>query len=420
MKRINRRDFIAAAAGAAAFPMPAIAQGDARVVVVGGGFAGATCARALKKLDPRLTVTLIEQSRTFTACPFSNAIIAGLRDLKDQQFGYDRLVADGIAIDFAPATAVDPQDRTVTLSNGTRLRYDRLVLAPGIDLRWDGLPGYTEAAAEAMPHAWKAGEQTLLLRRQLESMEDGGLVVISAPANPFRCPPGPYERASLIAYYLKTKKPKSKVLVLDAKDAFSKQGLFQEAWKALYPDNLEWVSLSKGGKVTSVDPATRTLVTDFERYRAAVANVIPPQKAARIAELAQVTDRTGWCPVDAMTFESKQQPNIHVIGDAAIMGGMPKSAFSANAQAKVCAAAVARLIAGQKPDEPRLINTCYSLVAPDYGITVAGVYQPKDGVLTDVPGAGGVSPTNAPKSTREAEATYANGWFNTITAEVFG
>ena len=421
MKRINRRDFIAAAAGAAAFPMPAIAQGgDARVVVVGGGFAGASCARALRKLDPRLVVTLVEANQTFTACPFSNGVIAGLRDLKEQQFGYDKLVADGIAMSFAPASAVDPQDRTVTLSNGTRLRYDRLVLAPGIDIRWDGLPGYTEAAAEAMPHAWRAGEQTLLLRRQLESMEDGGLVVMSAPANPFRCPPGPYERASLIAYYLKTKKPKSKVLVLDAKDAFSKQGLFQEAWKALYPDNLEWVSLSKGGKVTSVEPATRTLVTDFERYRAAVANVIPPQKAPRIAELAQVTDRTGWCPVDAMTFESKQQPNIHVIGDAAIMGGMPKSAFSANAQAKVCAAAVARLIAGQKPDEPRLINTCYSLIAPDYGITVAGVYQPKDGVLTDVPGAGGVSPANAPKSTREAEATYANGWFKTITAEVFG
>src|SRR5262249_40778358 len=333
---------------------------------------------------------------------------------------YDKVVADGIAMSFAQASAVDPQDRSVTLSNGTRLRYDRLVLAPGIDLRWDGLPGYTEAAAEVMPHAWKAGEQTLLLRRQLESMEDGGLVVISAPANPFRCPPGPYERASLIAYYLKTKKPKSKVLVLDAKDAFSKQGLFQEAWKALYPDTLEGVSRPRGGRVPPVEPATRTLVTDFERSRAAVANVIPPQKAPRIAELAQVTDRTGWCPVDAMTFESKQQPNIHVIGDAAIMGGMPKSAFSANAQAKVCAAAVARLIAGQKAAEPRLINPGYSLVAPDYGITVAGVSQPKDGVLTDVPGAGGVSPTNAPKSTREAEATYANGWFNTITAEVFG
>src|SRR5262249_33693175 len=179
-----RRDFIAAAAGAAAFPMPAIAQGDGgRVVVVGGGFAGATCARALRKLDPRLVVTLVEANQTFTACPFSNGVIAGLRDLKEQQFAYDKVVADGIAMSFAQASAVDPQDRSVTLSNGTRLRYDRLVLAPGIDLRWDGLPGYTEAAAEVMPHAWKAGEQTLLLRRQLESMEDGGLVVISAPAN---------------------------------------------------------------------------------------------------------------------------------------------------------------------------------------------------------------------------------------------
>jgi NADPH-dependent 2,4-dienoyl-CoA reductase/sulfur reductase-like enzyme len=271
-----------------------------------------------------------------------------------------------------------------------------------------------------MPHAWRAGEQTMLLRRQLESMDDGGLVVMACPANPFRCPPGPYERASLIAYYLKTKKPKSKILLLDAKDAFSKQRLFQNAWKELYPNHLEWVSLSKGGKVTSVEPATKTLVTDFGRHQAAVANVIPPQKAARIAELAQVTDRTGWCPVDAMTFESKQQANVHVIGDAAIMGGMPKSAFSANAQAKVCAAAVAKLIAGLKPDEPRLINTCYSLVAPDYGISVAGVYQPKNGVLTDVPGAGGISPIDAPRSTREAEAIYANAWFTTIGSEVFG
>jgi NADPH-dependent 2,4-dienoyl-CoA reductase/sulfur reductase-like enzyme len=244
--------------------------------------------------------------------------------------------------------------------------------------------------------------------------------VISAPANPFRCPPGPYERASLIAYYLKTKKPKSKLIVLDAKDAFSKQRLFQNAWKELYPDLLEWVSLSNGGKVTSVEPATKTLVTDFTRHKAAVANVIPPQKAGRIAEVAGVTDRTGWCPVDAQTFESKQQPNIHVIGDAAIMGGMPKSAFSANAQAKVCAAAVAKLLAGQKPDEPRLINTCYSLVSPDYGISVAGVYRPKDGVLVDVEGAGGVSPVDAPRATREQEAIFANGWFKTITAEVFG
>src|SRR5262249_7726274 len=330
---------------------------------------------------------------------------------------YDKVVADGIAMSFAQASAVDPQDRSVTLSNGTRLRYDRLVLAPGIDLRWDGLPGYTEAAAEVMPHAWKAGEQTLLLRRQLESMEDGGLVVISAPANPYRCPPGPYERASLIAYYLKTKKPKSKIILLDAKDAFSKQGLFQEAWKALYP-NLEWIALSKGGKVTSVEPTSKTLVTDFERYQAQVANVIPTQKAGRIAELAQVTDRTGWSPVDAMTFESKQQPNVHVIGDAAIMGAMPKSAFSANAQAKVCAAAVVKLLAGQKPDEPRLINTCYSLVAPDYGISVANDYGPADGQIKDL--GGGVSPADAPSGVRAAEAVFADGWFKTITAEVFG
>jgi sulfide dehydrogenase [flavocytochrome c] flavoprotein subunit len=400
-------------------PMPALAQGAAgRVVVIGGGFAGASCARALKALDARITVTLVEASRTFTACPFSNLVITGMRELDAQQFGYDKVAAAGVTMAFSAASAVDPQAKSVTLADGNRLAYDRLVLAPGIDIRWDGLPGYDEAAANVMPHAWKAGEQTLLLRRQLESMEDGGLVVISAPANPFRCPPGPYERASLIAYYLKSKKPKSKLILLDAKDAFSKQRLFQNAWKELYP-NLEWVSLSSGGKVTSVEPASKTVVTDFSRHQAAVANIIPPQKAARVADLAQVADRSGWCPVDAMTFESKQQPNIHVIGDAAIMGAMPKSAFSANAQAKVCAAAVAKLLAGEKPVEPRLINTCYSVVAPDYGITVAGAYRPKDGVLVDAEG-GGVSPIDAPASTRAAEARYADGWFNTITTEVFG
>ncbi len=422
-KRINRRDLLKTTTGAAAvlFPLPALAQnGGGRVVVVGGGFAGATCARALKRLDPRITVTLVEASQTFTACPFSNTVIAGLGDIKDQQFDYQKIAAGQVALPFSPATAIDQQARTVTLMNGARLPYDRLVLAPGIDIRWDGLPGYNEAAAEQMPHAWKAGDQTLLLRRQLEAMEDGGLVVISAPANPFRCPPGPYERASLIAHYLKTRKPKSKLIVLDAKDAFSKQRLFQNAWKELYPNLLEWVSLSSGGKVTAVEPATNTLVTDFARHKAAVANVIPPQKAGRIAELAGVTDRTGWCPIDPVTFESRQQRNIHVIGDAAIAGAMPKSAFAANSQAKVCAAALAKLIAGEKPEEPKLINTCYSLVAPDYGISVAGVYRPKDGQLLEVENSGGVSPADAPSSTRALEANFANGWFKTITAEVFG
>jgi NADPH-dependent 2,4-dienoyl-CoA reductase/sulfur reductase-like enzyme len=419
----SRREFLktaAAGASAAVLPLPALAQGAAgRVVVVGGGFGGATCARFVKRIDPRISVTLVEANPTFIACPFSNLVITGLRELKAQEFGYDRLAADQVAVQISPATAVDAQARSVTLGNGTRLPYDRLVLSPGIDIRWDGLPGYTEAAAERMPHAWKAGEQTLLLRRQLDAMADGGTVVITAPANPFRCPPGPYERASLIAYYLKTRKPKSKLIILDAKDAFSKQRLFQNAWKALYP-NLEWVSLSAGGKVTSVDVGAMTLVTDFGRHKADVANVIPPQKAARIAEISGVADRTGWCPIDPATFESKLQPNVHVIGDAAIAGAMPKSAFASNAQGKVCAAAVARLIAGGKPDEPKLANTCYSLVAPDYAISIAGVYRPMDGQLKEVQGAGGVSPLDAPSSTRALEATFANGWFNTITGEVFG
>jgi sulfide dehydrogenase [flavocytochrome c] flavoprotein subunit len=418
-KRSSRREFLkSAAAGAALLPLPAIAQGArGRVVVVGGGFGGATCARFIKRIDPRITVTLVEANRTFIACPFSNGVIAGLREIRAQEFGYDKFAGDQVVL--SPGTAVDPQGRTVTLGNGSQLPYDRLVLSPGIDIRWDGLPGYTEAAAQRMPHGWKAGEQTLLLRRQLEAMEDGGTVVISAPANPFRCPPGPYERASLIAYYLKTKKPKSKLIILDAKDAFSKQRLFQNAWRTLYP-NLEWVSLSNGGKVTSVDVGEMTLVTDFGRHKADVANVIPPQKAGRIAEIAGVADRTGWCPIDPATFESKLQPNVHVIGDSSIAGAMPKSAFSANAQAKVCAAAVAKLIAGERPDEPRLINTCYSLVAPDYGISVEGVYRPADGQIKEIEGSGGVSALEAPNSTRALEATFANAWFNTITTEVFG
>jgi NADPH-dependent 2,4-dienoyl-CoA reductase/sulfur reductase-like enzyme len=401
-------------------PLPAFAKAAPRVVVVGGGFAGATCARVLKRLDPRIRVTLVVEDHSFIACPFSNSVIAGLRELPVQYFSYGNIEDAGITVAAQLATKIDPQKRTVGLRNGRSLPYDRLVLAPGMDLRWDGVPGYNEAAAKKMPHAWKAGEQTLLLRRQLEAMNDGGLVVISAPANPYRCPPGPYERASLIAYYLKTKKPKSKLIILDAKDAFSKQRLFQNAWKELYPDIIEWVSLSKGGKVVSVDPSTNTFVTDFGKHTASVGNMIPPQKAGHIAEVAGVTDKSGWCPIDPATFESRQQPGIHVIGDATIAGGMPKSAFSANAQAKVCAAAVAKLLAGESPVQPKLINTCYSLVAPDYGITIAGVYRPVNGVLTDVEGAGGISPIDAPREFRKLEATFAHSWFRTITTEVFG
>ena len=424
VRRSTRRSLLARAAVAACTVMysrPALSQGvPGRVVVIGGGFAGTTAARTLKRLDPRLSVTLLEPNKTFTACPFSNEVIAGLRDLRDQEFTYDKVGDDGVEVARVAATGIDPHARSITLANSARLTYDRLVLAPGIDFSWDAVPGYNEAAAERMPHAWKAGPQTDLLRRQLASMEDGGLVVLAAPANPYRCPPGPYERASLIAYYLKTKKPRSKVLVLDAKDAFSKQKLFQQAWQQLYPGLLEWVSLSSGGKVTSVDLAAMTVTTDFQTYKPAVANIIPAQKAGRIAEAAGVVDRTGWCPIDPTTFESRLQPNVHVLGDSAIAGAMPKSAFAANAEAKVCASAVAALLTGVAPVSPKLINTCYSLVAPDYGISIAGVYQADNGQLVEVAGAGGVSPLDAPASTRAAEASIANGWFRTLTAEVFG
>jgi sulfide dehydrogenase [flavocytochrome c] flavoprotein chain len=419
----SRRKFLASAvatASTAVLPAPAVAQAAPRVVVVGGGFAGATAARTLKRADARIAVTLVEASRTFTACPFSNLVIGGLRELRSQQFGYDKIAADGIQVVFATATHVDPQARTVALDSGPSLAYDRLVLAPGIDIRWDALPGYNEAAAEKMPHAWKAGEQTLLLRRQLEAMDDGGTVIMSAPANPFRCPPGPYERASLIAHFLKTRKPKSKLIVLDAKDQFSKQRLFQNAWKELYPEHLEWVGLSQGGKVTSVDVAEQTLTTEFGKHKAAVANVIPPQKAAAIAAQAGVADRTGWCPIEPTAFESTLQPGLHVLGDAGIMGAMPKSAFAANAQAKVCAAAIVARLAGRTPDEPRLINTCYSLAAPEYGFSIAGVYRPEKGQLLEVPGSGGTSPLDVDSAYRAREAGYAESWFRTITTEVFG
>jgi sulfide dehydrogenase [flavocytochrome c] flavoprotein chain len=419
----NRREFAAgvgAGIASAMLPRPMLAQGAApKIVVVGGGFAGLTAARAAKRYDKGLDVTLVEANPTYTACPFSNDVIAGLRDIKEQQFGYGKVAGDGITLAQTNATGIDATARTVTLANGSTLNYDRLILAPGIELRFDALPGYDEAASQRMPHAWKAGEQTMLLRRQIEAMEDGGVVVIVSPQNPYRCPPGPYERASLIAWYLKAKKPRSKVMILDAKDAFSKQRLFQNAWKQMYP-NLEWVSLSMGGKVSSVDPATNTVSTDFDKVKAAVANVIPPQKAGRIAEVAGATDRSGWCPIDPVTFESKQVPNIHVIGDAAIAGAMPKSAFAANSQAKVCAVAVAKLARGEKPETPKLINTCYSLVAPDYGVSVAAIYHPVNGALAEVAGSGGVSPVDAPLAERKEEAELADGWFHTITSEVFG
>jgi sulfide dehydrogenase [flavocytochrome c] flavoprotein subunit len=422
LRPLTRRDALRGVAVSAAtltFSHPSIAQAPPRVVVIGGGFGGASCARALKLIDPKLAVTLIEVSPTFTACPLSNEVIAGLREIDAQQFGYDRIAAEGVKIIAQAAAKIDAQARTVTLADGTFLAYDRLVLSPGIDLRFDALEGYDEATSAKMPHAWKAGEQTLLLRRQLETMDDGGLVVLAVPATPSRCPPAPYERASLIAHYLKSRKPRSKVLILDAKDTIPQQKLFENAWKELYGGMIERVSLSQGGRVTSVDPATNKIVTEFGDYKADVANVIPPQQAGRIAEIAGAADKTGWCPIDPVTFASKLVPNVHVIGDACLGGGIPKSASAANAQGKACAAGIANLIAGKTPETPRLTGICYNTVAPGYAFSLAGIYLPKGDIFAEAEG-NATSSVDAPHDVRAREAEEAHGWYKTITADAFG
>ncbi|UWU71152.1 NAD(P)/FAD-dependent oxidoreductase [Bradyrhizobium sp. NC92] len=405
---------------AATLSRPSIsrAQSKGRVVVVGGGFGGAACARALKHAQGDLQVILIEPNAVYTACPFSNEVIAGLRDIDAQQFGYDKLAAEGVTVIGQAVTAIEPDRRSVMTTDGVALPYDRLVLSPGIDVHLEALPGYDDAALETMPHAWKAGAQTLLLRRQLEAMEDGGTVAIAIPANPSRCPPAPYERASLIAHYLTSRKRRSKVLILDAKDAFSQQRLFEKAWKDLYGDMIERVALSQGGRVTSVDPTTRTIVTEFGNYTPDVANVIPPQRAGRIAGIAGVADATGWCPINPVTFESKLVPNVHVVGDACLGGGIPKSASAASAQGKACASAIVNLLTGRAPDTPRLTGVCYNVVAPGYGFSLAGHYQPRGDIFAEVEG--GTSPVDAPRELRAREATEAERWFETITADTFG
>src|SRR6202166_4721034 len=336
----TRRQILHAAASAAAaaglWPRALRAQAAPRVVIGGGGFAGAAGARALRSADAKLAITLVEARSTYTAPPLSNGVLGGLRELSQQQFGYDKIAAAGIKVAIATATTIDAQARSVALSTGDTLPYDRLVLAPGIELKFDAIKGYSEAAAaQQAPHAWTTdAAQFELLRQQIVAMADDGVVAIVAPANPSRCPPGPYERASMIAHYLKTNKPRAKIVILDAKDNFTMQPLFLNAWKELYPDMIAWKSLSNGGNVASIDVAKKSIETDFDTYEYAVANVIPPQKAGRIAGLAGVVDRTGWCPVDAVTFESQMQKNIHVVGDAAFAGSMPKSAFSGSIEGK--------------------------------------------------------------------------------------
>lgn len=432
----NRRNFlkVAAAAPAAGLGLGVIGtaqkataggHGGGHVVVIGGGFGGATAAKYVRKFDDSIKVTLIEGNKEYTTCPGSNWVIAGERDLSSITFNYDGLKKHGVEVINDWVTGIDASAKTVKLKGGDSVKYDRLIVSPGIELQGN-VEGYTADSYEKVPHAWKAGPQTALLRDQLHAMEDGGTVIIAPPPNPFRCPPGPPERISMMANYLQKNKPKSKILVLDAKDKFSKQGLFIQGWEKLYgygTDNsmIEWVPASKGGTVKSIDVANMTVTAGDmdETHKGDVINIIPAQKAGTIAKEAGLTDDSGWCPVNHQTWESTQHENIHVIGDAAIQSPLPKSGYAANSEAKVCAANVVALMKEKDPVDPSWVNTCYSLVGPDYGISVAMVYNMVDGKVAKVEGSGGLSAKDD-MAMRPMESVFAQAWYTSITNDIFG
>ncbi|MCG6896472.1 MAG: FCSD flavin-binding domain-containing protein [Thiocapsa sp.] len=429
--KLNRRDFVKVAGAATAVGLvgaPHLALGASqKVVIVGGGTGGATAAKYIKMADASIDVTIIEPNETYYTCYMSNEVIGGDRAFDTIKVGYDGLKARGINVVHDSATGIDPDKKVVKTAGGTELGYDRCIVAPGIELLYDKIEGYSAEAAQTLPHAWKAGEQTTILRKQLEAMDDGGVVVIVGPPNPFRCPPGPYERASQIAHYLKAHKPKSKVIILDAKQAFSKQGLFVQGWERLYgygTDDalIEWRP-GPDAAVVACDPASLSVETSFgDEIEADVINVIPPQRAGEIAQVAGLADDSGWCPVDVKTFESRIHEGIHVIGDACIATAMPKSGYAANSQGKVAAAAVVALLKGEEPGTPSYINTCYSIVGTDYGISVAGVYRlAEDGsAIAEVEGAGGLTPMDAPDWALAREVQYAHSWYANIVEDSFG
>jgi len=420
---MERRDFlklVGAGVGVGASGALFAQSSGQRVVVIGGGFGGATAAKYLKLRNPGLNVVLIERDRQYVSCPLSNEVLSGEGKIENLTFGYEGLKKRGITLVHDTVTAIDPQARKVTVSGGGTFAYDRAIIAPGIDFQWNAVNGYDEAASQVIPHAWKAGAQTTLLANQIKSMKDGGVVIITVPDYPFRCPPGPYERVSMIAHYLKRHKPRSKIIILDAKEYFSKQGLFTQGWKQHYDGMIEWVSGSKGGEVESVDVATRTVTSVVgNKHHADVLNIIPPQYAGMIAHTTGLVDPKGWCPVNVRTFESTQHPGIHVIGDASVAGAMPKSGYSANSQAKVAAAAVIASLRGVPVGDPSFINACYSLITPEHGISVTHVYTVKDNQLIEVPGAGGISPMDATPAFRKLEVANAKSWLKNVTTDMF-
>ncbi|MGN7614068.1 NAD(P)/FAD-dependent oxidoreductase, partial [Magnetococcales bacterium HHB-1] len=370
MIEFSRRKFMqvtgsgVAALGLAGISNRASAAGKAKVVVVGGGYAGAVAAKYIRMMDKTINVTLIESDKAYYSCPLSNWVVADFRKLETQKRTWSKAAKKyGYTLINDMATDIDPAGKVVKTASGKSVPYDRLILAPGVDYKWDSYEGYSKEVAETkMPHAWKAGPQTTMLRDQLKAMKDGDLVVIVPPKNPFRCPPGPYERASLIAWYLKKHKPKSKIMLLDPKPKFSKMGLFTGGWKELYGYGTEnaLIETELDVKIESIDAANMTVATEMDEYKGAVVNIIPNQKAGAIGHAAGLTNGGDWCPVDKKTFESTVHKGIHIIGDASMAAKMPKSGYAANSQAKVAAAAVVDMLNGRDPGEASYVNTCYS------------------------------------------------------------
>jgi sulfide dehydrogenase [flavocytochrome c] flavoprotein subunit len=425
MNGIRRREFIRLAGGLAiaggCLSFPYLAFGAARkVVVVGGGVGGCTAAKYLRKMDPTIQVTLVNDKPKYTSCFLSNEVLSGERTLDSLTFGYDGLKGFGVDIIIDSVVGIDPTKRVVQAAGGKKLAYDACIVSPGVDFKWEAIEGYDEKVAETIPHAWFAGPQTLTLKKQIQAMPEGGKVIIVAPPNPYKCPPGPYERAAQIAMYCQHHKPKAKILILDSKDAFSKQALFMQGWTQLYgygTDNsmIEWVSSAGGGKVEALDAENRTLICEVEDFEGDVVNIIPAQKAGKIAFDADLVDGD-WCPVDKKTFESSRHPGVYVLGDASDAAKMPKSAYAANSQAKVAAAAIVNRFNGREPGEATYVNTCYSIVGEEFGISVAAVYEldAENNMIESIKGAGGVSPLDASAEIRRREVSYAHSWFKNV------
>ncbi|MDC7984971.1 FAD/NAD(P)-binding oxidoreductase [Rhodoplanes sp. TEM] len=419
---MTRRHFSTALlAGAATITMPAVlrAQAKPRLVVIGGGPAGATVARYVAKdSNGAIDVTLVEPAPKFVTCFHSNLYLGDYRPWDSITQDY-KLTAQGVKKVDQAASAIDRDKKQVRLADGSTLAYDRLVVAPGIDLDFASVPGWSEAAAEIMPHAWKAGPQTQLLKKQLDALQDGATIVMIAPPNPYRCPPGPYERVSCMAAVLKKKgHAKSRIVVIDPKDKFSKMALFQEGWQNHYPGMVEWMDPKMHGGLKSVDPKSMTVTTDLETIKADMVNVIPKQMAGRIARDAGLANASGFCPIDPTNMKSAQDPSIFVLGDAAIAGAMPKSAFAANSQAKVVAMAVRGELTGARTFPARYANTCWSIIAPDDTVKVGGRYEAKDGAIAEVEGF--ISKTGESKDERRQTSEENMGWYKGIVADIFG